>query len=333
VDAPDRALKGRRVVLCFDAGREIGHGHRVRSLAVGAELAARGARVSVLTPYAGALPFPREPGTYTGTLGPADALAALAEPPAVVLADLYRPPQAAVDALARGPWTLALIDDENDLAFDADVLVNPALDPTFVQRVSPRTRYLSGPPYILLRPDFTDPPPFAVAPEVQRILVCFGGSDPPDGTRRALRALAAVPAREIEVALGPSYAAPDELERLAAQDPRVTVRRAPPDVARLMAAADAGVLAAGTLAYETLAVGLPAVLVPLNAPQEREALEIQRLGAAVVLPLDEHLAALPAALAGLTAARRAELSRRARALVDGRGVARVADAVAHAVQP
>ena len=116
-----------------------------------------------------------------------------------------------------------------------------------------------------------------------------------------------------------------------AHDPRFVMCHDVADMASLMGEADVAILAAGTLAYEALASGLPGALIGLDESQSWEAAEIAHRGAAIYVgtAADLDRSVVDAALQQLASPRdRAAMSACAQALVDGTGRARVADAIA-----
>jgi spore coat polysaccharide biosynthesis predicted glycosyltransferase SpsG len=326
VVAPRHPLK---VALRVDAEARTGFGHLVRTVAVGRALAERGAECVILARAApDALPFRRVDLSRTPL---ADALAA--ERPDLLLADLFAPSEPELAALRHGPWALALLDDDCPLFIDCDLLVNPNLDPAFRHRLPPHSRYLRGAEVVILREQFQNLPPRATRPTLARLAVCFGGTDPVDATRRALPLLAAnLPdtVEDVTVVVGAGYPHRAALEAAWPADPRLHLAVDHPDMAGLLAAADAGLLAAGTLLYEACATGLPAAFVSLTPGQAREADTVAQAGAALHLGPPDRLdaATLARALAALAPpAARAELARRAQSLIDGRGLTRVTEAL------
>jgi spore coat polysaccharide biosynthesis predicted glycosyltransferase SpsG len=100
------------------------------------------------------------------------------------------------------------------------------------------------------------------------------------------------------------------------------------DMFALMIEADIGIVGAGTLLYETMATGLPAVAVSLTEDQAREAEFVSELGSCVHVRADDVKTKLGTALARLasTPARRT-MSDVGRRHLDGGGRRRSAEAV------
>ncbi len=118
------------------------------------------------------------------------------------------------------------------------------------------------------------------------------------------------------------------------RDTRVTQLRehllvAPPDLADALAAATIYAGAAGTTAVQAACAGIPAVITPVVSNQHAQAAALAAAGCAIVADPAEFAGACLALLDDPE--RRAEMATRGRALIDGRGAARVADAVRHLV--
>jgi UDP-N-acetylglucosamine:LPS N-acetylglucosamine transferase len=111
----------------------------------------------------------------------------------------------------------------------------------------------------------------------------------------------------------------------------VAVTVAPPDVAAVLAGADAAVTAGGSTVFQLAALGTPALAVAQYGHQRANIDRAVAAGAAVDLGQREALSAdrLAAAIAGLDAdpGRRRAMSEAGRRLVDGEGARRVADLI------
>jgi spore coat polysaccharide biosynthesis predicted glycosyltransferase SpsG len=262
-------------------------------------------------------------------------LASLNPVPEVVIVDLYRPSQSAFDGL-QGPWTLVAVDDDSPLLIDADLLVVPDLNDGFTHRVTPRTAVMRGGEAIILREEFDALPPHRTAPALSHLLICLGGSDPADFTRCVtgwLRPGLPAGIDRVTVIVGKSYPHYEDLSASLPEDGRWRLLRDVPSVVPMMAAADAGLVAGGTLLYEAACTGLPIVAVSQNESQAREIRVAAGAGAAIDLgPVQTATAAaVQSALIRLgDPGLRAEMTRRAATLVRPGGRLRVAERIVHA---
>lgn len=331
-----------------DAGPRTGVGHLVRCVALAEELTSRGHTVHFLSDLGGVawaeqqltgrgLPWHPAPADAAALVAAADELGLQA-----VVVDSYEIPPSQVDALrASGRRVLAVVDGElRGLA--ADVYVDQNLDAELATpELPPGAVRLAGLDYALLRRAVRDLRPAAVPVprpgETPRVVAFFGGTDAyraaPTIGRLLVRTGAAFSATI--VAADPQMRAeleavePDPGQRLDIIDPT-------DELPKLLADADLVISASGTSTWELLCLGLPAALVWVVENQ------IIGYGRATARGLGAGLGHLPAlkelgaeASAAvdllrhllLNAPARAELAARAWSAVDGRGCARVADAL------
>ncbi|MBQ1024098.1 spore coat protein [Micromonospora sp. C95] len=338
-----------RVGLRCDAGPLRGVGHLVRCLALGEEFQARGATVEVFGTVDG-VGWAADQLTARGiTLHPGpdtpDGLVAAARRHDldVLVLDSYELDPTAAGALrAAGVLTLAIVDGETR-GQDADLY----LDQNFATDLAvPAGRLLAGSGYALLRAGVLAARPAAPRPAVTvdppSVLAFFGGTDAA-GAAPVLTEVLLSTGRpmELTVVVGrPELAA--RMARLT-PGPGQSLLPVPPTgtLPALIAAADLVVSAAGTSTWELCCLGAPSALVCVVDNQRESYHRVVAAGLAAGLGELPALAGDPAAvraaagtLAGLLddGARRAELSARAWAAVDGRGRERVVDAVLDALR-
>lgn len=197
---------------------------------------------------------------------------------------------------------------------------------------------LCGSGYALLRPEFSLLRIYSIARRRQgnfkQLLIAMGGVDKDNTTGRVLRAL-----RECKLPLDcritvvVGAAAPGLTDvHIAAKQMRwpTTVLTAVKDVASLMAESDLAIGAAGATSWERCCLGLPTILVVLADNQLYVAAQLDKAGAARVLQdpkkIDVDLVGEVNALLQ-SPIERAEMSRRAAALTDGRGVNNVLESL------
>jgi UDP-2,4-diacetamido-2,4,6-trideoxy-beta-L-altropyranose hydrolase len=233
---------------------------------------------------------------------------------------------------------LLVIDDTGRLErYDADILVNQNLGAARVSyRCDDRTLLLLGPDYAMLRPEFLSwrDRTQAVPDAATKILVTLGGSDPRNFTCRVIEALdrLSTPGLEARVVVGSVNPRLPELRKQAATLGRkIRLLTRVSDMAELMVWADLAVSATGSTSWELACLGLPALGVIVAENQRRIAEELD--GLEVIQNLGWHnevsVGSLAASIAGLQSSplRRLRMSERGRALIDGRGAERVAQAL------
>lgn len=350
-----------RLTFRCDAAGDIGFGHLRRCLTLARIASGRGHEVSFLLSdasddtAAGLL----APGTRLQRIGgqgkPATEIAALetAEVSAcdVMIADIAHTRVLAgrarlpdlLRALHRPARRLAVLEGLGGDAITAEadgiaeLIVTPyAYDPA--ETPQPETsRQAIGADYAILDAAFGTPAaPRTVQPQGRKVLVTTGGSDPTGVAPQILAACEAVePAPlEIRVVVGPYFAPAlrEEIARLArVSRHRVALVEAPDDLRAEMLWCDLAVSTSGLTKYELAASGTPAVLLSHDAAHARNNRPFAALGTALDLGEARMLSeeALSGAITALLAdaGRRAEMSRRGQAAVDGAGAERIIDAI------
>jgi UDP-2,4-diacetamido-2,4,6-trideoxy-beta-L-altropyranose hydrolase len=251
------------------------------------------------------------------------------------------------ETAARGKTSrVVVVDDLADRRHHCDLLVdsNPErVSADYTALTAEATRFLLGPKYALLRSEFVRRRPAQVRParrHAERLLITLGGADPDNVSQRLLEALSLLEGSPLMTVLVVGPANPHR-EMLAAcgTSAGVKVLVDPPDIARLMCEADLAITTASTSFWEVACLGVPAVVVVTADNQRPVGRAVENAGAAVVIGERHHLDVhkLAATIVSLTAdpERRQRMSQAGYNLVDGRGAARVAAAVAslHAAQP
>jgi spore coat polysaccharide biosynthesis predicted glycosyltransferase SpsG/CMP-N-acetylneuraminic acid synthetase len=341
----ERLLKEPRVLFRVDGGRELGMGHVYRSLAIAEALRAssradvaflmkaehRDAIVSVSG--AGYRVFP------VVAFPEHDFEERLIEQvrdfaPEIVVNDLYAPrlETTYLRGLAHlGATTVNLVDTPQDLETAEhyeQVIVSVMHD----ERETPEGFY-SGPRYAILREHFHGREK-ELRERAQMVLLTFGGSDPQELTVKAARALAGLPrAIEVVAVAGPAFSCREAFDALqAALERRVPlIQEAGGHIADLMLEADLVLCSGGMSVYEIAALGTPGIVLGQNMREDARMRAFAAHGTIEYLGLGTEVeeAALLAATRALLDdfARRRDMSGKGRALVDGLGAMRAAQAV------
>jgi UDP-2,4-diacetamido-2,4,6-trideoxy-beta-L-altropyranose hydrolase len=237
----------------------------------------------------------------------------------------------------RARWRVMLIDDSIRFSrYEIDILLNQNLRAEkLLYNVNPEAELLLGTGYALLRQEFT------IERErwqrrsrrVHNILVTLGGSDSENVTLKVIQAVLRMKSQaHVRVIAGPDNRNVREL--LAATDVavgRFEVLKATTKMGRLMAWADIAVSAGGSTCWELACLGIPAVILVTAANQKTIARNLGAAGAVVNLGSHQAVSCerIATVLDGLfrSPVRRSRMSRQGRALVDGKGAGRVADAL------
>jgi UDP-2,4-diacetamido-2,4,6-trideoxy-beta-L-altropyranose hydrolase len=234
---------------------------------------------------------------------------------------------------ASGAKLLFLDDYGHARQYWADVVLNQsvAANPSFYSKRSEDTRLALGPRYALVRREFA---PWrnwerTIAPRCRRLLVTMGGSDEHNVTATAVHALGLMSGGEFEtiVLVGGSNPHGSDLQRQIARSRRaIELRTNVSNVGEIMAQSDLAISAAGSTCWELCLLALPSLLIDIADNQTAVARELHRLESAIhvgdfsVQP--QTIAEVLRSLLDDTERRRL-LSANSRALVDGRGAARV----------
>ena len=326
-------------ILFAPAPVAAGGGHLMRCLSLAGALAARGAAVVfAVTPADAHLIERFAPGLTPRLIRPVEIGQTVRQGACdAVVVDDYGLIDADERTLRRyGCRVLMVIDDLADRPHLADLLLDPGHGRSaqdYAALLPPGAERLVGPAYALLRPEFPrlrdEARPTRIQPE--RVFVSFGLSDVASVTIRAMdiiRPLA--PQARFDVAVGADAPSLEALQAMAAGDPGVIVHVETADAAALMAQADLAVGAGGGSAWERCCLGLPslAVIVADNQRPSIEALSADGVLIAVDFADRRWEHALSEGFTALLAPeRRRALSAASRALCDGRGAERAADAL------
>jgi spore coat polysaccharide biosynthesis predicted glycosyltransferase SpsG len=292
----------RRLAFRCDGGDRVGAGHVARCLPLAQALAGAGHAPTFCGTYDGLAAWLL--GRSALPVAPAAALDAQPWDAAVIDSYILTTDEICAVA-ARLP--VATIGEANRCA-DHGVLIDPHLDR---RGESPTVRLLPGPEYALVDPGFAAARRDRTGP-VQTILVTVGGGS--TGRPLAEAAVAAVrttfPDARIVAAGGLDVEGAEALPF-------------PGTLLDIVGDVDVAVSAAGTTAYELAAAGVPAVIVAVADNQRRVVEGARAAGFALA---GDDLAGAVAQLG--EPAVRAGLQQAGPAIVDGRGAARTAAALA-----
>lgn len=334
MSCPVDARSTGSVIARVAAGPETGFGHLRRSWTLASRLAQDAVDVQFVAATADGAGILAEAGfvvaveEHPQSLG--RTLDLLRRTPSLKLClvdDPELPAAGLADLSACAP--VVCVDDTGERDMPVDLVINGSAGAqTLAYRGLPRTQYLLGVDYILLRREFAGVPARPPAsPEIRRVLILTGGGRGGILPRQIAEVVAEVlPCAAVDVVAGPFGGDDSPAESLPG---RATWHRSPQDMRSLMLAADLAVSAGGQTLYELAATATPTLGIRVFAHQ---ALNLRGLASAGCLrDLGSHtepgfrarLAGALAELAGDVKAREA-MGRRSRELVDGRGTERVA---------
>ena len=324
-----------RLFVRTEASSQIGMGHFMRCFAIAEEARALGIEVTFLVNEIGDTVAARL--AQIGAKGVAidGALGSTADFMSMGAFGLTRRDWLLIDsyaatedyiALQGNAARVAVLDDLNALErFDCEMIINPAqaARPADYERKT-RAKLLLGADYALIRKEFLE-----VATPIMKkaaVTVMFGGSDPTQLTGRCAEVLhAALPGVEIRLIAGPANTHTSRLIELQRLE-RIRLFVSPDSVADILAGSALVITAAGGSVGEVAAMGLPALVLVVydNQVAALKACPFPVIDARAGLPDD--LGAQVKALMD-DPALRADIARKAHAVVDGLGPMRIVEAM------
>ena len=351
--AQTRRAAAPTVLFRTEAGPVVGLGHLQRSLSLAAALAELGLRSyfctndepQVLTRvraqgFDGCTATAAEPWGEDDASRTAARAAELGSVAMVIDAD--RQTEEYLVRLRESGVPLCSVIDRAPHAFPSQLVIGGDADAADLEIKSTfgDTQFLLGPRYMILRPEFWDVSPPAIAGQARHVLLTLGGADPFDLTPALVTRLASeTDTSEITVIVGPFFRNRDRIDRAAEGGAaRVTTVTSPDTVRELMDAADLAVSGGGQTLYELARVGCPALALRFAANQDaqlaifEERGFLRRLGDPARDGVVDAAVRSVRALAGDTAAR-AAMARAGRTIVDGGGALRAARAIAKIAAP
>lgn len=228
---------------------------------------------------------------------------------------------------------ILIIDDLADRRHDCDLLLDQSLRDgnPYIGLVPAAAKFLLGPRYALLRPEFARQRARCRVRDgqIRRIVVFFGGSDQTGDTFMALDALIRLsPPLEAEIIVGAMNSSKKAIEVACRPYPFLHFYCQVSDMATRLARADLAIGAGGTTSWERLSMGLPTLVIEQVDNQSENARQLEQYGVAIRLgrssevQSDHILASINTLLANPERLR--EKSARALDLVDGQGACRLA---------
>lgn len=233
---------------------------------------------------------------------------------------------------------ILVIDDIADRLHDCDVLLNQNLyadtNSRYTGKVPAHCQLLLGSRYVLLREEFRRMR-VQVKPRtgpVKRVLIFCGGMDADNYTGRAIEALAniGIPDLHVDVVIGLQHPCRKRIESECVQHD-FTCHVQTDQMAKLMAAADLAIGAAGAASWERCCLGLPSLIASLAENQIEIAKALDLFGACQYIGSLETASAsvMRSAIIDLLnrPARLITLSEKSYSLVDGLGIDRLCKAL------
>jgi UDP-2,4-diacetamido-2,4,6-trideoxy-beta-L-altropyranose hydrolase len=338
----------QRVLFRCDSGAATGMGHLMRSMALARQFAERGAEIAfVCRDVPGALlALPKQAGYALNVLSREDASPVTDATDTQQFASHWEADLVVVDhygldarwetTLRRTAGRLLAIDDVADRPHACDWLLDqndcwPSAR-RYERWVPAQCQQLLGPRFALVQPEFLAARE-RCAPrdgQLRRIVMFFSGSDEGNETAKALQGLAMLdnPGWDVDVVIGAAHPDPSGIEATCGWH-GWRFHQQIAYMADLLSVADLCVGSAGSASWERCVLGVPALVVEL-ADNQREVIAaltergcVRSLGEARHVSADDYAEGLRA----LHADALRSMSQAAWDWVDGKGAARVVDAI------
>lgn len=339
-----------KVLFRVDSGQRVGLGHLKRCRSLVAALEMRGIESLFLSNRngsAGSADGLKEEETLEGVASwsvedaEATAAVALLRRCQSILVDSHEVAAPYLASLRKAGLFVIARDDLAAYPFPCQLVFNGNADAKQLRYSSSSgdTRFLSGPEYAVLPPDFWRPFPVRDARQTPRnLLVVLGGGDAGGAMPRLLSLLDELPGEfTIMAVLGPFFSNSAEVNKaVAGASHSVKVVSSPDSLWDLMLQADLAVSAAGQTLYELARTGCPTVAVRVAANQEGQLRAFAAAG--TLLPggsmeKDGDFSEVREGVSRLLAdpLKREAMSAAGRALIDGAGAGRVAETISQEV--
>ncbi|WP_051278821.1 UDP-2,4-diacetamido-2,4,6-trideoxy-beta-L-altropyranose hydrolase [Chitinilyticum aquatile] len=330
-----------QILFRADASPAIGTGHIMRCLALADGLSHSGAEITFACrelPQSLQDMLRQRQYRLLPLLGAVDAqeeadciLQSLPQPPDWLIVDHYE-----LDAhweLVMRPRVrhLLAIDDLCNRPHAADIVLDHNLsfsESDYRPLVGKGCRLLLGPRYALLREQFAGKT-YQVSRTIRRVLVSFGGSDPGGELFKVMDAATGLPGIHFTFLAGQANLAWNALQQRAVSQPDWCLLRHVDNLAELMLEHDLFIGAAGGMALERAAIGLPGLVIAVADNQIPGAEAMAEAGLHHYLGRADEVDA-PAIRAAVLAAdyqQRTHWSAAGRKRVDGKGIARVVNEI------
>ncbi len=198
-----------------------------------------------------------------------------------------------------------------------------------------RCKKLMGPEYAMLSSEFSAHRKSSSGRNgiVRNILVFFGGADKTNETAKVLDALQILALSDVtyNVVVGMSNPSKDDIKSICEKLDNANYYCQIDNMMEMMSRADLALGAGGTSTWERCALGLPAIIVAVAFHQERIAESVHQAGAVKYLGnsadigVERWVTEISSLLDNIDEIKK--MSEQGKALVDGRGVERVVDAM------
>jgi UDP-2,4-diacetamido-2,4,6-trideoxy-beta-L-altropyranose hydrolase len=177
-----------------------------------------------------------------------------------------------------------VIDDLANRKHSCDLLLDQNYihdDKRYDYLIAPDTIKLLGPKYTLLRKEFIENKKCRTQNiTIKRVFVFFGGTDPDNLTKLAIKALAQpkLESLSVDIVIGSTNPHQSELKKEIEKHPNFKLHIQVDNISELMLKADLALGAGGATTWERMALGLPSLVVTISENQATSTKELDKDG-------------------------------------------------------
>lgn len=345
-NTPADVDKRLRFIFRVDAGPQVGLGHLQRALSLALAVRAIGGDAMFLTNHeptahrrVARYEFPwatlaDEESWGQSDLGRVLRIAEDWECAAIVVDSNVSGEAYLAELRKAGVWTCIVTDTARG-AFPCDLVVNgdTHADSLEYRSSAEDARFLLGPEYAILRPEFWSVPPHSPHKSVRHMLLTLGGADSKHLMPVLLKMLDEVPGEfDVTGVIGPFFDHVPEIEAAVAASTRsIHLVREPDHILDLMMGVDLAISSGGQTLYELACAGCPTVAIRVAEDQKAQVAAFAKAGSVWMVDggRQDVLAAVRESIEALIGDRqaRAIMSNAGQRLVDGKGSLRVASEI------
>jgi spore coat polysaccharide biosynthesis predicted glycosyltransferase SpsG/CMP-N-acetylneuraminic acid synthetase len=273
----EKIKEGPTVLFRVDGGDDIGMGHVYRCMRLAGELqSVLDCSIKFLTDsaYSGGVDKLESNGFDVVANSSTGVSAIRAIDPDIIFLDILDTPGSYVRELHELSAAVINLEDLGDGADHADYVIN-----ALYEHSTTNHNQLFGAEYFV----YEEAPVadgYEVRPDVQNVLLTFGGSDPANLSTRIARELGT---RDLlyryRLVLGPDFSFEEEIGALPeAVRSQIEIFRDVPDMGELMRWADVAVCSGGRTVYELMAIGVPSIVVAQNCREADRMADLEDRG-------------------------------------------------------
>jgi UDP-2,4-diacetamido-2,4,6-trideoxy-beta-L-altropyranose hydrolase len=236
-----------------------------------------------------------------------------------------------IGAIRERARKIMSFEDLGDGRNHVDLLVDCNLEPEQARHLKPPVKALFGLPYSVLAEEFGSyhQQKKIFSESLEALLVTMGGTDPNNLTMQLARCfLQSRKKTAITFVAGPGFKETPALIQLASSVDSFKVLSQPGNMAELLYHHQAVCCSGGVTLHEALAIGTPAFVISQVMAQQEKTRPLEKRGTAIDLGLAKDFDSDKISIVWkLTKAQLESMSAKAKELVDGQGIVRVADEV------